>query len=219
MGPLAGACALSVAAWGCAPEGEALDGAPASPPAAAAAVLEVDGLPLTLAELEPLERDILALYPEYSRKHARRLALTNEFLPRLAAHAANPELWRRARAACEGLATAGLGTAEALHVEGDFRALGLGLWSAARRLPPEQWSAPVELTGRWARIRVTRREVAADPLGERLALALIEFPYVDPENAAAALEAAIDRAHLRVLDPTLEDVLPEAWKHRMRGPR
>ena len=199
--------ALLLLLLGCAPEEPA---APAPPAHAPETVLLVDGLSLTAAEVEPLCADILLLYPEYSRVHARRLALTNEFLPRLAAHASDPEGWERARSACERVDP---GSASPLPVEGTFHGLGVGLWSAARHLAPDAWSAPVELAGRWLRLRLDERQEALDPREERLRVSLLEFAFLEP----LALEAAIDGARLTLVDPEFAEAVPEAWKHRMRS--
>ena len=203
---------------GCAPATPESGSSGAAATAPEGAVLLVDGLPLAAAEVEPLCRDIAELYPEYSRLHARRLALTNEFLPRLAAHALDPERWRRAREACEALGdpprVEGL---EPLQREGRFPALGLPLWSVARHLPEGQWSAPIELTGRWLRLRLDAKEAPGDPLLEKLRISMLEFPYVDPAQSRAAIEGAIDRAHLTLIAPEFAEAVPEIWKHRMRG--
>lgn len=181
------------------------------------AALFVDDLPLHVVELEPLCADIAALYPEFTRLHARRLALTNEFLPRLATRASAPEAWARARAACEAWDPARAETPAARRCEGGFQALGLSLWSAARHLPEGVWSGPIELTGRWLRLRLEARNGAADPLQESLVLALLEFPFVDPGAPDAAIQAAVERARLTLLDADIAAAVPEAWKHRMRG--
>ncbi len=206
---------------GCTPEAAPAPAAatPVQPPGT---VLLVDDLPLTAAEVEPLCRDIRALYPEYSPLHARRLALTNEFLPRRAARASAPERWREARDACERagpeLGRAGQpGGPVPMRIEGRFKNLGLGLWSAARHLPTGEWSAPLEFPGRWLRVRVESRVESDDPLLEQLTLAYFEFPYVPTEDPAGVVQAAIDRARLRLLDPEFAEAVPEAWKHRMGG--
>jgi hypothetical protein len=205
LAPLAGA--------GCAPETtEAPEAAPSADPADA--VLRVAGLPLTAAEVAPLAADIRVLYPEYSELHARRLALTNEFLPRLAARAQDPEGWRRAREAC---AAAQDLERLAVTAEGTFHGLGVGLWSLARHLPEGQWSEPLELAGRWVRLRLEAREPHAEARLERLRLALAEFAFVPTAESRARLDQAVDRATLTLLDPAFAEAVPETWKHRMRA--
>jgi hypothetical protein len=196
--------------------------APESPPAAGTSaehpegtVLLVDEQPLTAGEMIRLTADIRQLYPEYSLLHARRLALTNEFLPRLAARAREPERWSAARTAC--MEANDELEARATRVEGRFHGLGLSLWSAARHLPVGEWSAPLDLPGRWVRLRLDERLEAADPREEFLRVSLVEFGYLAP--APNALEEAIDHARLTVIDPSFGEAVPEQWKHRMRGSR
>lgn len=205
---------LLLALLGCAPD-EAPP-PPDGPESAAGTVLLVDGLPLTALEVAPLCADILALYPEYAPVHARRLALTNEFLPRLAARARDPQGWQRALEECER-AEHELETLVPLTAEGTFHGLGLALWSAARHLPDGQWSPPVETAGRWLRLRVDERVTALDPREERLRVSVLEFPYLDTDGDPMALEAAVDQARLTIIDPDFGEAVPEDWKYRMRG--
>lgn len=193
---------------------------PAPPPApvqrapAASTVLEVEGLGVTRSEVDALAADVLLLYPEYSRAHARRLALTNEFLPRLAVRAQARAAWQAARTACaEAIPTA----LEPLEIEGDFGELGLALWSAARRLAPGEWSPPLELTARWVRVRLEQRSESAEPRLERLRLALLDFPLLAPDGQRIDVAGAPDRARLVILDREFDEAVPEAWKHRMRA--
>lgn len=200
--------ALLLLLFGCSPEEPVVPGPPSEP----GAVLLVDGLSLTAGEIGPLCADILALYPEFSAVHARRLALTNEFLQRLAAQAREPQGWERARAECAN-AGARLATLVPRSEEGTFAGLGVSLWSAARHLPIGEWSAPVELAGRWLRLRLDERIERVDAREERLRISLFEFSYLDP----VAIEEAIDHARLTILDPEFAEAVPEAWKHRMRA--
>ncbi|HEX6882063.1 MAG TPA: hypothetical protein VF530_01720 [Planctomycetota bacterium] len=177
-------------------------------------MLLVAGLPLTAAEVAPLAADIRVLYPEYSELHARRLALTNEFLPRLAARAQDPEGWQRAREAC---AAAEDLERLAVNAEGGFHGLGVGLWSLARHLSEGEWSGPLELAGRWLRLRLEAREPHADARQERLRLALVEFAFVPRAESSLRLDQAVDRATLTLLDPAFAEAVPETWKHRMRA--
>jgi hypothetical protein len=106
---------------------------------------------------------------------------------------------------------------EPMHLEGGFRAIGLPLWSAARHLPPGEWSGPIELAGRWVRVRLDGRAEALDTRQEELELALLEFPFILPEEARERADAALEAVELTVLDPAWEETVPESWKHRMRG--
>jgi len=188
--------------------------APPAAPAADGAVLRVDGHALGAAEIEHLADGVELLYPEYSRLHARRLALTNELLPRLAGRALQPERWAAARAACQAALAGGAPAPQ--RQQGNFATLGLGLWDAARRLPPETWSEPVELFGRFVRLRLEGRDGASDPRAEELDVTLLEFPYLAVAEARSAHEFALERAVLEIVDPAWREAVPEAWQHRMR---
>lgn len=179
----------------------------------AGAVLLVDEHPLTADDLARIVADVELLYPGYAFIHARRLALTNDALPRLAARAREPEGWRRARAACEQ-AVNELDTLVPAQLEGRFLGLGLSLWSAARHQALGEWSEPIELPGRWVRVRLAERSGTERPREEFLRLALLEYPFV---AGPQGVEEAIDHARLTVIDPGFGEAIPEIWKHRMRG--
>jgi len=182
------------------------------------AVLLVEGQAVFPDDVADLQADIAALYPEYSPIHVLRLTLTNDTLPRLAMRAAHPEQWSRALQTCTNI---DLEQAEeqglVRRVDGNFRALGLNLWSLARDLPLGQWSEPIELTGRFVRVRVEKIIAANDPRIERLHVSLIEFPVVTPARLDEYLDAAIDGARLTLLDPLFSEAVPETWKHRMHA--
>jgi len=103
------------------------------------------------------------------------------------------------------------------RIEGGWKLLGLATWSAARRLPPGEWSPPLEQVGRWVRLRLDARSAPADVLEERLSVSAIEFPFVEVDQLRDEVERNIDEARLTVLDPAWEEVIPEAWKHRMHA--
>lgn len=215
-GTLATACLAGLGGSACAPK----ESAPPPPEATfpAGTVLLVDELPLLADEVAMLERNLHALYSEYSSMHLRRLALTNELLPRLAAHSAHREDWARARDDCARLGP----VPDALiprEDEGNWQVLGLGLWSAARGLVLREWSAPLELTGRWVRLRLDRRQEHLDARAEVLHVSVLEFPYLDPAQLEEKLDSALDHALLTIIDPTWEEVVPETWKRRMCGPK
>jgi hypothetical protein len=192
---------------------------PAEPPRAAGAapawpagtVLAVAGEPVRAQEVEPLAEDIGLLYPEYSPTHRRRLALTNGILARAAGRTSHAEAWAAARERARQ-ARAQPDALEPRAVQGDWRALGLELWSAARRLEPGTWSEPLELTGRWVLVRLEGRALDARRV-ELLELELCEFPYLDPPT----VEQAIAASRLEIVDPTWNATVPEDWKHRMAG--
>jgi len=197
--------------------------APAPAPAAAVAdgatvaqgaALLVDDVPLRAEDMQTIVDDIRRLYPEYSLVHARRLALTNEFLPRAALRSSRGDAWNEARRACTEAAD--LDREIAWSGEGTWKDLGLGLWSAARGLPPGTWSGPIELVGRWVRLRLDELRPASDAADETLRVSLLEFAYMSPAALSNDVNQAVDGAHLTVLDPAWGEAVPESWKHRMR---
>jgi hypothetical protein len=201
------------------------DGAAPAPPEPAAGdwpagtVLAVDGVPVLAAEVEPLARAIAELYPEYTRPHCLRLALTNVSLPRAAVRSCEPERREQARAACErAQATLAGDPSGTMALSGDWRALGLDLWAAARGLERGVWSAPTELIGRFALVRLDEQS-GDDARSERLSLQLLEIPYGarEGETPQAAVARALDESRLTIVDRAWDEVVPEDWKYRMRG--
>lgn len=228
-----GLCALLAAGCGDAeppsPSSEppTRDGAAPEPPAwPEGTVLAVDDVPLTLGEVDLVADAIAAVYPEYTRAHARRLALTNVVLPRAAA--ANRFADARAamlEVARQRLADLASGQEEtgAIEISGRFGQLDLDLWLVARSLEPGAWDGPFELVGRWSLVRVDEIEVPDGFVEAALyRLSVIRFPYAGRAeehflDAGEAIEAAIDGSRLEFVDPAWRTVLPEAWKRRMKG--
>ena len=233
MGPRwLGLCALLAA--GC---GDAEPPSPDEPPGQGGAapetrawpegtVLAVDDVPITLAEVDPVADAIAEVYPEYTRAHARRLALTNVVLPRAAAANRFPD----ARAAMlevarQRLADLASGSEEtgAIEISGRFGQLDLDLWLVARTLEPGAWGGPFDLVGRWSLVRLDEIEIPDGIVEAALyRLSVIRFPYAGRAeehylDAGEAIEAAIDASRLEFVDPAWRNVLPEAWKRRMKG--
>lgn len=213
---------LALALAGCKPEA-----APAAPPARTAheraapdAVLRVGAVDVRRAELEPLAQAIGLLHPEYVERQRLRLALTSVALPRAAAAARWPAERAAARAACEAsaalLAAGAPPAAQPVPVEGAWKALGLETWRRVRAAPSGAWSEPFEEVGAF---RLARRlDGAPDaPARAPLRAEILSFPYLPPEGATSALEDALDRAELEIVDPAFGELVPESWKHRMRG--
>lgn len=179
--------------------------------------LRVDGEPITTAAIDRLADDVQLLYPEYTRPHARRLALTNAFLPRLALRNQDHEAWDRARAECAAFDPAHATQAPWTEV-GDWRQHGLELWSLVRSREVGAWSEPLELHGRWVRARLDERRPGTEPQHEELTVSLHAFPFLDVTELRPATEAAIDAAVLEIVDPEWNSIVPESWKYRMSPP-
>jgi len=180
-------------------------------------VIAVNDVAIRAADVAPWAGAVALLYPEYTRVHCRRLALTNVLLPRAAAR----EYFAESRVAAERRCVAAFDGIDELDepesVEGTWRQLGLEMWSFARQLPAGEWSAPSELSGRWVLVRLEEIVPGRVPQEEKLVLRWLEFPYVDPTAVDSELRAAIDASRLVVVDPAWDETIPENWKHRMRG--
>ena len=179
-------------------------------------VLTVNGLALTGVEVDALAGAIHELHPEYARTHARRLALTGELLPRLAGPSLAPAAWQAAYDACAAFDPATVAPGSVHSTRGNATVLGVGLWHAARTLEPGRWSEPLELFGRFLRLRLRARTPAEDARREELELEWVEFAYLDGTRARELLQEALDRAELVIIDPAWRECVPEAWQHRMR---
>ena len=182
-------------------------------------VLAVDGVPVLASEVEPIAQAIAALYPENTRPHCRRLALTNVNLPQAALRSRFREERERAREACARRgATIAADPGAASALEGDWRALGLDLWVAARGLERGTWSGPLELVGRFALVCVDER-TGDDARSERWSLRILEVPYAarESEDPQTTIAQTLDASRLTVVDPAWSEVVPESWKYRMRG--
>ena len=210
---------------------QADDAAPAAPAPAEdqGVVLRVEDQPIRASEVDRLAAMVGELYPQYTRAHRRRLALTNVLLPRAAAAAARPEERARARAAVRAAQTEldafddDPGWAERLgglahRVEGPWDVVGgFDLWGHARALAPETWSEPLERVGSFDLVRLRSRQEAADPAAEVLELDVVRFPYLPPGTTAADVDALLDGARLEIVDPAWRELVPEALQYRMRG--
>jgi hypothetical protein len=194
-------------------------------------VLAVDALPIRPEDVDPIVDAIAAAYPEYTRVHARRLALTNVVLPVWASRARHPaerELARRraeasARALAAGERLEGVQPwRQELELDGHLASIDFDLWLAARRLDVGTWSEPIELVGRWAVVLVEAREEGPSPAATRFLLRVHRFPFVGTErdyylDAQDALDAAVEACRLTLVDPVWGEAVPETWRRRMSG--
>jgi len=196
-------------------DGDARGGAPA--------VLRVDGVPVTAAEVDRVAEHLGVLNPANTRPFLRRNALVAHLLPRLSVALELPaeRAGRRAEAE-EALARlrAGeppTGELEVLRLEAAFPELGFELWSRARGLEPGRWEGPFEGLGRFLLLRLESRSGGDDPVAETFALEHVALPYVPPDWTSTELDRAIDARELTFEDPDWEAFVPLAWRHRMRG--
>lgn len=188
--------------------------------AADGAVLMVEDVPILPDEVDRVAAAIGELHPEYVQRQRRRLALTNVCLPRAAARALHPA--ERERAQAEALAAAAALAAgeppprppEA--TQGNWHGLGLAVWIRLRATPVGRWSEPFEDVGRFVLVRPLAEPSPVARVGqERYELEILSFPYLAP----TLVDRAVDECRLAVVDDAWGELVPEAWKHRMRGTR
>jgi len=193
-------------------------------------VLRVDDVRVRADEVDRVAGWIGGLYPEYTPNHRRRLALAEVVLPRAALEADRPGPRADALAACRRAAEGDLDARDAAawaelgglleRRAGDHASLGLALWGEAHELPLDRWAGPLETPGEFLLVRPDRRLGPSSEAGaEALDLTVVAFPYVDRAAGVAALDAAVERARLRIVDPAWDAIVPESWKYRMRGGR
>ena len=175
---------------------------------------EVDAVGSAYAILEPMDTPL----------QLRKLALTGSIFPRLAARSIDPAK----RTQAEELAKTYLRALEAgslpegplagpieIDRSGTFRDLGFDLWRGIVDLEPGRWSGILETPGCYHVVRVKDRKEASLAVRARLTIGVFDFPFVQVETAKADLEAALDRAHLTIVDPEWRDAVPAAWRYRL----
>lgn len=218
---LAGACALGL---GC-DRGPASSAAPA-PAWPAGTVLVMNDTPITAAEVDRFAEVYARLEPAFVEAQCRRLALTNVIFPLVAAQGIDPEARGKAkaladeyaRAAAHGASLDGpLAGPTVLQRSGTWKQIGLEAWLAVVDLQDSSWSAVMETPGAFQIVRLDRRGKQAVPQDLVLDLSVVEFPYLQAEGVRARIDAALDQARLRFVDPAWRDFVPTAWQHRLRA--
>lgn len=205
---------------GCAPEAKApRTWAPGT-------VLALGDVPITGAEIDAVGDIVARLEPESVPARVRRIALTNVVLPRAAGiHLAGPKREEARALAVEskrlldsGVALGGpLAAMELQQREGNFGALGFDAFGYAVDAEIGRWSDPIETVGCFEIVRVDERSKATTPHDLSFKLSVYVIPYVDRNDPHGAIEAELDRSQLVFVDPSWSDVVPEYWKHRLRG--
>jgi hypothetical protein len=187
-------------------------------------VLVLDEIPIRAEDVDRVGEAFAILEPQDTPLQLRRLALTSTIFPRLAAMGIDPK--RRAEA--EALAKSYLRSLESgelppgplpgpMEIErtGTFREIGIELWRAGLELEPGCRSAVLETPGSFHILRVKSRKEGSLASLTRLTIGAFDFPFVQVETARADIEAALDRAHLSILDPGWRDAVPAAWRYRL----
>lgn len=218
-GSLCGSALAIVALVACRPDSEA---APAPGPEwPEGTVLAVDGHAILQSEVDELGALVAVLYPEYTRPHLRRLALTNRLLPLLAMQSHFRESREAshlaAKSALADLARGHGDPPETTQVSGSWHDLGFELWSTITESPLGEWIGPIELPGRFVLVKIHGRPPADQPRKQAWRLSLLEHPFLPASELRLEIDTALDRSVLTVVDPAWREVVPQSWKHRMSG--
>jgi hypothetical protein len=187
-------------------------------------VLVLNGRPILAEEVDRVGSDFALLEPQDTPLQLRRLAVSNVFIPLIAAQGIDADRRARAQALAQEYAAAiakgelapgPLAGPMEIEREGSFSGLGFAMWRTAVQLGVGEWSAILETPGSFHLIRVKSREEGSLPALTRFRIGAIDFPYLDAETAKADLEAALDRSRLTILDPTWRDAVPADWRYRL----
>jgi len=187
----------------------------------AGTVLAVDGLPISVDEIDLASVWVERIDPKAAERQLRRLALANVVLPRTLAELSAPEERARARAEAEAqLARLRAGGAKGppgpdggfgTVGEGNWQVLGIPLWGQATDWPADEWHL-VEEPGRFVVARRLARVDLPHPTALAVRVDTFLFPYLPPE---LDLEAAIDEHRLTIVDPLWREIVPERTQYRM----
>lgn len=187
----------------------------------AGTVAVVDGIPISAASVDAHVEALLLIEPGFTEGHRRRLLLTHSSIPKAYGIAHAGDARAQARADAEAwLASESSGPAPVtakdlgLYEQGHWGDIGLETWLVARNLDPGQSSGIVELTGRYAVIKMISRDGHPDPLHEFMRVAVHSFPYVsDPSlMMTKCLEGTLE-----IVDPEWDRWIPQKYKYAMRG--
>jgi hypothetical protein len=189
-------------------------------------VLALNDTPISADDVDDAAAIIARVEPDHALPYFRRVALTNIVLPKVAGiQLAGTERHAAARALVETCKREIDATGDAKEhegvlrhaLEGDFNTVGLEAWNHGLDAEIGRWSDPIETVGAFQLVRVDARTQASVARKVDLKLSVITVPYVDSENPRSPIEAHIDRSTLEFVDDAWRDVVPESWKHRLRG--
>jgi hypothetical protein len=188
-------------------------------------VLAVDGEPLFASEIDEHIDALLAINSAFAKTERRRQILIHIGFPLAYARKHNAE--RRAAARAEanawyagfpGIESSASDQSQIAFNEpeiGNWDMLGMDVWLVARSLEPGQTSKVVELPGRFAVIRMLERDNNLRGGEELMKICLEEFVFVD------ALDQISDDLYLQgtleIIDPAWNEVVPGAYKYKMRA--
>lgn len=201
--------------------------APAPAPAyPAGTVLAMDGVPIRADEVDQVASWFAQLEPRNSMDQLRRLALTNVMFPRLAAARIDPARREEARVLALSYRDA---LTRGSQIEGPLAGplietrsgrmldLGMEIWNAALEVPIGAWSEVLETAGAFHIVRPARRGEGDTPALIELTVEIYDFPYLDPNEVRNQINRQLDRSRLESIDPYWWELVPTAWRHRLRG--
>lgn len=192
----------------------------------AGTVLALNDVPIRAEEVDLIAGWFALLEPQDSVVQLRRLALTNFLFPRIAAQGIDPDRYRETRAQADAWRAAVVGgtlpsgpIAGPMETEGSgvFLDLGLPVWKAALDAPLGEWTEVVEGVGSLHLLRVKKREEGPLPSLTRFTIGTFDFLYLDPSTGREAVETALDRSKLTVVDESWREAVPASWQHRLHA--
>lgn len=200
---------------------------PPAPPAwPSGTVLAINGEPVSADEVDAVGSIFATVEPYDSMDRLRRLALTNVIIPQRAARGIDAKRRTEMRALAESFRAALAANAlppgpvagpSEEERQGGPKEIGFEVWQFAHDAALEQWSPVIEKPGAFEIVRVKKRTNAPAPHLVTITVGVLDFYYVDPANPRQAVEDAIDRSRLVVVDESWREYVPTLWIHRMRG--
>lgn len=189
----------------------------AAPSFPADAVLGVESMPITAADVDRWRGTIELVETRATLPALRRFALTNIVLPRTVTALIDPPqreaALTRARDAREALAS-GVDVAELETVPGTWKDLGLDVWGRSLELEPGVWSEVFETAGAFVVFRVVERPETVNG-ATAVTIERVFYPYLEPEAARDLVESSFDAMKLWIVDPAWSSLVPEHYKFRM----
>lgn len=184
----------------------------------AGVVLRLAGVDIRAEEVDRLADRLSEIEPFFAPSHRRRIALTQLVFPLLTARAIAGEAREQARAEAEefhrSYVEGGAQGPLAAPLEGDWRALGLGVWLEVSKLEAGRWSAVFEVPGAFVVARLLERGGEGTAARHSLRADVLQFPYLPSRQE---IDERVFDQRLEIVDPSWEKLVPMSWQYRMRG--
>jgi len=191
-------------------------GQPDAPSWPAGTALAVNGLPLSVAEVDEVTAWIATVVPTVTAPEHRRRALTWHLLPRLTADVIYATEHKAALVtATEALAD--LDSQDTETLTGAWDAIGIETWAALRGAPEGHWVGPLHGIGRYRLARWTERWPGRTPASEQFVIEFCDFPFVPADTTRTSLGGLTRTTQLTIVDPAYDRIVPLAWQSQMVG--